>query len=121
MDADQDDLVGRGMYDWGIQSLLAALVRSRRNLLLCGGQGVGKTTLLRALHECGRSDRLDVLEQEPELLLDRTPERHDQVLVFMERGPNRKAAAGSRSLTCPRRSSDSPRTGSSSARSAGRR
>lgn len=95
VDADQDDLVRRGMYDRGIQSLLGSLVRSRRNVLVCGGQGVGKTTLLRAmLHECGRSERLVVLEQEPELHLDRTPERHDQVLVFMERGPNSEGSGG---------------------------
>jgi pilus assembly protein CpaF len=89
VDADHDDLVRRGMYDPGVRSLLRALVRSRRNVLVCGGQGVGKTTLLRAmLHECDRSERIVVLEQEPELHLDRIPQRHDQVLVFMERAPN---------------------------------
>lgn len=89
VDADQDDLVGRGMYDRGIASLLAALVRARRNILIAGGQGVGKTTLLRALlHECERDERIVVLEQEPELHLEATPGRHDQVLVFMERGAN---------------------------------
>ncbi|MFZ6003067.1 MAG: CpaF family protein [Actinomycetota bacterium] len=89
VDADQDDLVGRGMYDRGIASLLAALVRARRNILISGGQGVGKTTLLRALlHECERDERIVVLEQEPELHLDATPGRHDHVLLFMERSAN---------------------------------
>lgn len=89
VDADQNDLVGRGMYDEGLASLLGALVRSRRNVLIAGGQGVGKTTLLRALlHECEPDERIVVLEQEPELHLDATPGRHDHVLVFMERGAN---------------------------------
>ena len=89
VDADQNDLVGRGMYDPGLASLLGALVRARRNVLIAGGQGVGKTTLLRALlHECQPDERIVVLEQEPELHLDAMPGRHDHVLVFMERGAN---------------------------------
>lgn len=93
VDADQGDLAGRGMYDQGVASLLRAFVRARWNLLICGGQGVGKTTLLRAmLHDCDRSERVVVLEQEPELHLDRMPERHDQVLVFMERPANNEGA-----------------------------
>ena len=95
VDADQDDLVRRGMYDEGVASLLRAFVLARWNLLICGGQGAGKTTLLRALlHDCARSERLVVLEQEPELHLDRMPERHDQVLVFLERPPNSEGVGG---------------------------
>lgn len=93
VDADQSDLVARGMYDDGLASLLRALVRSRRNVLISGGQGAGKTTLLRALlHECDRDERIVVLEQEPELHLDTLPDRHDHVLVFMERGSNSEGA-----------------------------
>jgi len=93
VDSDQDDLVSRGMYDRGIASLLRAFVRARWNVLICGGQAVGKTTLMRAmLHECGRDERVVVLEQEPELHLDRMPARHDQVLVFMERPANTEGA-----------------------------
>lgn len=89
VDADQRDLVERGMYSDEVRSLLGALVRSRRNILVSGGQGAGKTTLLRALlHECRREERIIVLEQEPELHLDRTPDRHDHVLLFMERTSN---------------------------------
>ena len=52
-------------------------------------------TLLRALlHDCERSERVVVLEQEPELHLDRMPERHDQVLVFLERPPNSEGVGG---------------------------
>ena len=89
VDANQRELVARGMYDEGLASLLAALVRARRNVLIAGGQGVGKTTLLRALlHECSPDERIVVLEQEPELHLDAMPGRHNHVLVFMERGAN---------------------------------
>lgn len=89
VDADQAELVRRGMYDTEIESLLRALVRARRNVLIAGGQGAGKTTLLRALlHECGVDERIVVLEQEPELHLDAMPDRHDHVLVFMERTSN---------------------------------
>lgn len=89
VDATQDDLVARGMYDLGLASLFGALVRARRNVLIAGGQGAGKTTLLRALlHECATDERIVVLEQEPELHLDASAGRHDHVLLFMERGPN---------------------------------
>jgi Flp pilus assembly CpaF family ATPase len=89
VDADQRDLVRMGMYDDEVRSLLGALVRSRRNVLISGGQGVGKTTLLRALlHECRPDERIIVLEQEPELHLDRMGGRHDHVLLFMERLAN---------------------------------
>src|SRR3546814_15670773 len=67
VDADQTELVRRGMYDRGIASLLAALVRARRNILIAGGQGIGKKTLLRApLHDCQRDERIDGLEPGPE-------------------------------------------------------
>jgi pilus assembly protein CpaF len=93
IDADQGDLVDRGMYDRGLASLFAALVKSRRNILIAGGQGVGKTTLMRAmLHECDVDERIIVLEQEPELHLDASPERHNHVLVFMERTANVEGA-----------------------------
>ncbi|HEY5876208.1 MAG TPA: ATPase, T2SS/T4P/T4SS family [Ilumatobacteraceae bacterium] len=89
VDADQKDLVARGMYDEGLASLFGALVRARRNVLIAGGQGVGKTTLMRALlHECQADERIVVLEQEPELHLESNPSRHDHVLVFMERSAN---------------------------------
>ncbi|MFN8026910.1 MAG: ATPase, T2SS/T4P/T4SS family [Acidimicrobiia bacterium] len=89
VDAFHDELVGRAMYDAGVASLLRAFVHARWNVLIAGGQGVGKTTLLRAmLHECPPDERLLVLEQEPELHLDTLPERHNHVLVFMERVAN---------------------------------
>jgi Flp pilus assembly CpaF family ATPase len=93
VDATQHDLVDLAMYDAGIASLLRACVLARWNVLIAGGQGVGKTTLLRALlHETVPEERIVVLEQEPELHLDSLPERHDHVLVFVERLANMEGA-----------------------------
>lgn len=93
VDATQQDLVELGMYDAGIASLLRACVLARWNVLIAGGQGVGKTTLLRALlHDTAPAERIVVLEQEPELHLDTLPERHNHVLVFVERLANMEGA-----------------------------
>ena len=89
VDADQSELVRRGMYDEGLASFFQASVRARKNILVAGGQGVGKTTLMRALaHELDPHERVIVLEQEPELHLDRNPRRHNHVLTLMERQSN---------------------------------
>jgi pilus assembly protein CpaF len=88
-DAAQKDLVARGMYDESIASLLAAAVRARKSIMIAGGQGRGKTTLMRALlHECDPSERIMVLEQEPELQLDADEVRHNQVLNWIARPAN---------------------------------
>lgn len=89
------DLAERGMFDMGIQSLLAAAVRSRLNILVAGGQGNGKTTLLRACaHEADPDERTLVLEAEPELHLDLFPDRHRHVLTLCERPPNMEGNGG---------------------------
>jgi pilus assembly protein CpaF len=88
-DAAQKDLVARGMYGEGVASLLAAAVRARKTIMIAGGQGRGKTTMMRALlHECDPSERIMVLEQEPELQLDADPVRHNQVLSWIARAAN---------------------------------
>jgi pilus assembly protein CpaF len=90
VDADQDTLVHDWkMYDEGIASLLAAAMRARLNILVAGGMGRGKTTLMRALlHECPPNERIIVLEQEPELQLASDPRRHNHVVELAERPPN---------------------------------
>jgi Flp pilus assembly CpaF family ATPase len=66
-----DELVARGVYDEGIRSLLAAMVRARWNGIICGAPNVGKTTLLRALmHDVGPGEWPVTLESDPELRLD---------------------------------------------------
>ncbi len=89
VDHDLDDLMARQMFSDEVRSLLAAAVRARLNVLVAGGQGTGKTTLLRAcLHECGVDERVLVLESEPELHLDHSPERHREVITLCERPSN---------------------------------
>lgn len=89
VEQDLHDLAARGMCDEGLRSLLAAAVRARLNLLIAGGQGNGKTTLLRACaHEADPDERTLVLEAEPELHLDRFEERHRHVLSLCERPAN---------------------------------
>ncbi|HEX8805024.1 MAG TPA: ATPase, T2SS/T4P/T4SS family [Acidimicrobiales bacterium] len=90
VDADQSVLVSAWkMYDDGVASLLRAAMRARLNILIAGGMGRGKTTLMRALlHECPPDERLVVLEQEPELQLGIDPVRHNHVVEFVERPAN---------------------------------
>ena len=90
VDADQDTLVRDWkMYDEGVATLLSAAVRARLNILVAGGMGRGKTTLMRALlHECPPDERIIVLEQERELQLGLHNERHNHVLELVERPAN---------------------------------
>ena len=89
VDHDLDGLCARQMFDRGIRSLLGAAVRSRMNILFAGGQGNGKTTLLRAAeHDADPDERTLVLESEPELALDRFPDRHRHVIGLWERPAN---------------------------------
>jgi Flp pilus assembly CpaF family ATPase len=90
VDADQSVLVSAWkMYDEGIASLLRAAMRARLNILIAGGMGRGKTTLMRALlHECPADERVVVLEQEPELQIGIDPRRHNHVVEFVERPAN---------------------------------
>ena len=92
VDADQTELVRRRMYDQGLASFFRACT-SHKNMLIAGGQGAGKTTLLRGFaHEFDPDERVIVLEQEPELHLDRNPLRHNHVLTLMERQSNTEGA-----------------------------
>ncbi len=90
VDADQSVLVQDWkMYDEGIASLLQAAMRARLNILIAGGMGRGKTTLMRALlHECPVDERIVVLEQEPELQIGADANRHSHVVEFVERPSN---------------------------------
>src|SRR5690606_450593 len=63
VDATQDTLVHEWhMYDEGVATLLRAAMQARLNILVAGGMGRGKTTLMRALlHECPPDERIVVL------------------------------------------------------------
>jgi Flp pilus assembly CpaF family ATPase len=89
IDHDLGDLSRLGMLDEGLRTLLGAATRAGWNILVAGGQGNGKTTLLRAItHEAPPDQRLVVLESEPELAFDKLPHRHNHVVNLCERPGN---------------------------------
>lgn len=71
------DLAHRDMMSMEIASFLAAAVRARRNIIIAGGTGTGKTTLLRALlNEVGREERIVTIEDAYELGLEHFEDLH---------------------------------------------
>jgi pilus assembly protein CpaF len=83
------DLVELGTIDVGLAQFLAACVGARKNLLVTGGTGAGKTTMLRAL--CGEIEpleRLVTIEDALELGLDRDRDAHPDAIAMQAREPN---------------------------------
>ena len=67
---DPAELVARGSFDEGLSALLADAVRSRRNLIVSGGTGSGKTTVLNALSSfIAAGERVITIEDAAELRL----------------------------------------------------
>jgi pilus assembly protein CpaF len=65
-----DDLVQLGSVDHEGAALLAELIVARRNTIVCGPTGSGKTTLVNILsHEIPRTQRIVVIEDAAELRL----------------------------------------------------
>ena len=92
---DLDDLIGLRAIDRPLAEFLRAAVRVRKNIVVTGGQGAGKTLLLRALaNELPVSENLATIEKHFELLLHELPDRHPRVVPFEaregtgERGPD---------------------------------
>jgi Flp pilus assembly CpaF family ATPase len=84
-----EDLQGLGTVDVAVRDFLAAAVRARKNIIVCGGVDAGKTTLLRALiNEIGPEERLVTIEDNLELGLDRYPELHPDVVALEAREVN---------------------------------
>jgi pilus assembly protein CpaF len=84
-----EDLVGLGAIDEALASFLAAAVYCRANIVVGGGTGVGKTTLLRALADViPASERLVTIENTLELGLDQFPESHPDVVALEAREAN---------------------------------
>lgn len=88
-----DDLIVWGTLEPTLADFLAALIRARKNVIICGTQGVGKTSLLRALsREIPQTERIGTLETEYELFLNELG--REQVVPFEaregngERGPD---------------------------------
>jgi pilus assembly protein CpaF len=68
-----DELEAAGSVTPAARDLLLRAVADRRNLVVCGRAGVGKTTLLARLLGATGDDRVIVIEDAPEL---RRPARH---------------------------------------------
>ena len=84
-----DQLMDSGMLDVCVRDLLEAMVVSRQNVIISGGTGVGKTTLLRAMcNVIPPDERLVVIEDSPELGLDRFPDAHRDLVPAVQREPN---------------------------------
>ncbi len=91
-----DDLVARGSLEPTVAALLSAAVQARVSVVLSGAQGVGKTTLLRAMAaEIDPWERVGTLETERELHL-RATGRHHRLVEFEARpGSGERAPDGS--------------------------
>jgi Flp pilus assembly CpaF family ATPase len=92
---DLSDLVHLGAIDQALAEFLRAAVRARKNIIVTGGQGAGKTLMLRALaNELPVAETLATIEKHFELLLHELPDRHPRVVPFEaregtgERGPD---------------------------------
>lgn len=88
-----DDLEARGMF-WSsggaISRRLRAAVGARTNVLISGGAGTGKTTLLAALlSHADPTERIICVEDVSELLLD-----HPHVVSLEARQPNAEGTGG---------------------------
>jgi pilus assembly protein CpaF len=62
-----DELRALGMFSPAVGDFLAALVRARANLVICGRTGVGKTTFLRALISLLLTEHIVTIEDTWEL------------------------------------------------------
>ena len=79
-----DDFVDRQVMSADMAAYLAAAVRSRLNILICGGTGAGKSTLLNMLsHFISDRERLITIEDAAELQL-----RQDHVVRLETRPAN---------------------------------
>lgn len=89
LDVDLDQLVEHGTLDEGLREFLRAAVRARKDIVITGGMGSGKTTFARALAaEFDRYERVVTVENEYELFLHTLPHRHADIVAMEAREPN---------------------------------
>lgn len=79
------DLVSGQMLTPELSAFLSAAVKAKRNIVVCGGQNTGKTTLIRSLAgQIPAHERWATAEQEYELHLDRLGQ-HPHLVSFQAR------------------------------------
>ena len=82
-------LVERNLMSREVAQFLAAVVRSRRNIVIAGGTGSGKTTLLRALmNEVPRHERIVTIEDAFELGIEHFEDAHPDHDALQSRTAN---------------------------------
>jgi pilus assembly protein CpaF len=89
------DLKARGTLDRPLEALLRAAVLARKSIVIGGGIGCGKTTLMRALiNEIPPDERLVTIEDALELDIDRFDTLHPNVVTLEAREPNMEGHGG---------------------------
>lgn len=90
-----DDLELRGTLSAPLVAFLRAAVEARRSIVIGGGVGCGKTTLMRALiNVIPQQERLVTIEDALELGVDRFVELHPNLVTFESREPNIEGEGG---------------------------
>ena len=80
----REDLIRLGMYSRDMGAFLDLVVQSRRNVLISGGTGAGKSTMLGAMAEAiPEHERIVTIEDTAELVLDQ-----EHVVRLETRPPN---------------------------------
>lgn len=84
-----DELVELGAMDAVVARFLRAAVRGKRNIVVSGGTGTGKTTLLRALiNEIDPIERIVTVEDNLELGISRFGDAHPNLVECEARSKN---------------------------------
>lgn len=95
LDVDLDDLVEYGTLDAGLRQFLRAAVRARKDIVVTGGMGSGKTTFIRALAaDIPPDERIVTVENEYELYLHTLGHRHADIVACEAREPNTEGIGG---------------------------
>jgi len=90
-----DDLLERGEINPGLKELITAMVRSRKNIVISGGTGIGKTTLLRAAaYEFDPLERIVTVEDAFEAGVDEDIDAHPNATALQQREPNLEGVGG---------------------------
>lgn len=95
LDVDLDQLVDHGTLDPGLREFLRAAVQARKDIVVTGGMGSGKTTFARALAaDFPEGERVVTVENEYELFLHTLPHRHTDIVAFEARESNAEGLGG---------------------------